>query len=89
MVDAVIPQAFIHDDIVIFGLIAGTLGLVFWTASRPGRWQKFYNVVPVSYTHLDVYKRQVLKCAIWPIWIAIRRPRCRRMGAFWCLPSAW
>jgi uncharacterized membrane protein len=46
MVDAVIPQAFIHDDIVIFGLIAGTLGLVFWTASRPGRWQKFYNVVP-------------------------------------------
>lgn len=46
MVDAVIPQAFIHDDIVIFGLIAGTLGLVFWTASRPGRWQKIYNVVP-------------------------------------------
>ncbi|HQY48798.1 MAG TPA: DUF819 family protein [Thermomonas sp.] len=40
------PQAFIQDDIVIFGLIAGTLGLVFWTASRPGRWQKFYNVVP-------------------------------------------
>ena len=46
MVDAVMPQAYIHDDIVIFGLIAGTLGLVFWTASRPGRWQKFYNVVP-------------------------------------------
>ena len=46
MVDAVMPQAFIQDDIVIFGLIAGTLGLVFWTASRPGRWQKFYNVVP-------------------------------------------
>jgi len=38
--------ALITNDIVILGLIAATLGLVFWTASLPGRWQKFYGVVP-------------------------------------------
>lgn len=37
--------ALITNDIVILGLIAATLGAVFWTASRPG-WQKFYGVVP-------------------------------------------
>ena len=46
MTQAAVPQAILSDDIVIFGLIAATLGLVFWTASRPGSWQKFYNVVP-------------------------------------------
>lgn len=39
------PSALITNDIVILGLIAGTLGMVFWTSTRPG-WQKFYNVVP-------------------------------------------
>ncbi len=36
----------ITNDIVIFGLIAATLGVVFWTASRPGGWQRFYGIVP-------------------------------------------
>lgn len=39
--------ALITNDIVILGLIAATLGAVFWTASRPGGfWKKFYGVVP-------------------------------------------
>ena len=39
--------ALITNDIVLFGLIAGTLGLVFWTASREtGIWKKFYTYVP-------------------------------------------
>lgn len=46
MTAAAIPAPLIDNDIVIFGLIAGTLGLVFWTASKPGGWQRFYNVVP-------------------------------------------
>lgn len=45
-VQPVPSSALINNDIVIFGLIAGTLGLVFWTASRSGGWQRFYNVVP-------------------------------------------
>lgn len=37
----------ITNDIVVFGLIAATLALVFWTASGPTRWlQRFYAVVP-------------------------------------------
>ena len=39
-------DALISNDIVILGLIAATLGAVFWTASKPGGWQKFYGVVP-------------------------------------------
>lgn len=39
--------ALITNDIVVLGLIAATLGAVFWTASRPsGFWQKFYGFVP-------------------------------------------
>ena len=39
--------ALITNDIVLFGLIAATLGAVFWTASREtGVWKKFYTYVP-------------------------------------------
>lgn len=41
------PAALITNDIVVFGLIAATLGAIFWSASRQqGMWQKFYAVVP-------------------------------------------
>jgi len=44
---AVASTALIQNDIVLFGLIAATLGAVFWTASREtGAWKKFYNWVP-------------------------------------------
>nr|WP_267472991.1 DUF819 family protein [Stenotrophomonas rhizophila] len=37
----------IQNDIVVFGLIAATLGAVFWTASRQqGPWKQFYAIVP-------------------------------------------
>ncbi len=39
--------ALITDDAVVLGLLAVTLGAVFWTASRTtGFWSKFYGVVP-------------------------------------------
>jgi uncharacterized membrane protein len=40
-------EALISNDIVVFGLIAATLGLIFWTASGPTPWLKrFYTFVP-------------------------------------------
>lgn len=45
MADA--SSALITDDAVVLGLLAVTLGVVFWTASRStGFWKKFYNIVP-------------------------------------------
>ena len=39
--------ALISNDIVLFGLIAGTLGLIFWLASGPTPfWRKFFAWVP-------------------------------------------
>lgn len=39
--------ALISNDIVVLGLIAATLGLVFWTsAQQSGFWKKFYTFVP-------------------------------------------
>lgn len=39
--------ALITNDIVVLGLIAATLGAVFWTSSREsGIWKKFYTYVP-------------------------------------------
>ncbi len=40
-------SALIQNDIVAFGLIAATLGAVFWTSSRSGGfWKRFYTYVP-------------------------------------------
>ena len=39
--------ALITNDAVVMGLLAITLGLVFWTSSRPGGfWKRFYTYVP-------------------------------------------
>ncbi|GAB3728328.1 DUF819 family protein [Luteimonas pelagia] len=39
--------ALVQNDAVVLGLLAATLGAVFWTASRPdGFWKRFYGVVP-------------------------------------------
>ena len=39
--------ALIQNDIVLFGLIAGTLGLIFWLSSGPTPfWRKFFAWVP-------------------------------------------
>ncbi|MEF9977552.1 MAG: DUF819 family protein [Thermomonas sp.] len=47
MKEAAASTALIQNDIVLFGLIAATLGLVFWTSSRQtGAWKKFYGIVP-------------------------------------------
>ena len=47
MTEAATSTALIQNDIVLFGLIAATLGAVFWTASREtGAWKKFYTYVP-------------------------------------------
>lgn len=40
-------SALITDDAAVLGLLAVTLGAVFWTASREsGFWSRFYNYVP-------------------------------------------
>src|SRR3546814_16004090 len=40
-------SALITDDAAILGLLAATLGAVFWAASREsGFWSRFYNYVP-------------------------------------------
>ena len=48
LLDAVESSApLIGNDIVVFGLIAGTLGLIFWLASGPTPfWKKFFAWVP-------------------------------------------
>ncbi|KAF1709294.1 hypothetical protein CSC70_10810 [Pseudoxanthomonas kalamensis DSM 18571] len=55
-------QALISNDAVVMGLLAVTLGFVFWGASRSsGFWKKFYAVVPA-----------LLMCYLLPaIWNSI------------------
>lgn len=39
--------ALVTDDAVLFGILAGILALVFWTASHPAAfWRRFYSIVP-------------------------------------------
>ncbi len=45
--DPTTSAALITNDAVVMGLLAITLGLIFWTSSRPdGFWKKFYTYVP-------------------------------------------
>ncbi|MDQ3494052.1 MAG: DUF819 family protein [Pseudomonadota bacterium] len=45
--DVVQTTALITNDAVVLGLLAVTLGLVFWTSSRTaGGWHRFYTYVP-------------------------------------------
>ena len=47
MIDAAAPQALIDNDIVVLGLLAAVLGLVFWASSRPsGALRRFFDFVP-------------------------------------------
>ena len=59
------------------------------TFARKATKSRFWNVVrnqgvvPVSYTHLDVYKRQVLACSMFCFWYARAKPSAyaRPVGA--------
>jgi uncharacterized membrane protein len=45
--DPTTTTALITNDAVVMGLLAVTLGAIFWTASRPdGFWKKFYTYIP-------------------------------------------
>ncbi|MCF7222390.1 DUF819 domain-containing protein [Marilutibacter chinensis] len=47
VVDPSTSNALITNDAVVMGLLAVTLGAIFWTSSRPdGFWKKFYTYVP-------------------------------------------
>lgn len=55
-----IPLPFITNDTVVFGLLALSLGFIFYTSSiKSGFWQKFYSVVPA-----------VLMCYLLPAILA-------------------
>lgn len=46
-VEGAVNSALITNDAVVLGLLAATLGLVFWTSSREsGGWKTFYTYVP-------------------------------------------
>src|SRR5690554_618509 len=47
-IETVAPSAaLITNDAAVMGLLAATLGVVFWTASREsGPWKRFYTYVP-------------------------------------------
>jgi uncharacterized protein involved in propanediol utilization len=39
--------ALIHNDAVVVGLLAATLGAIFWTTESPHPfWRRFYRIVP-------------------------------------------
>ena len=47
MQDPASTTALITNDVVVLGLLAAVLGLVFWTSSRTdGIWKRFYTYVP-------------------------------------------
>ncbi len=47
MTEKLLPQPLITDDTVVFGLIALSLGFIFYTSSiKTGFWKKFYYIIP-------------------------------------------
>ena len=47
MTEKLLPEPLITDDTVIFGLLALSLGFIFYTSSiKTGFWKKFYSIIP-------------------------------------------
>lgn len=47
MTEKLLPQPLITDDTVVFGLLALSLGFIFYTYSiKTGFWKKFYSIIP-------------------------------------------
>ncbi|TMM56021.1 DUF819 family protein [Maribacter algarum] len=47
MTEKLLPEPFVTDDTIVFGLLALSLGFVFYTSSiKTGFWKKFYSIVP-------------------------------------------
>ncbi|WP_298480894.1 DUF819 family protein [uncultured Maribacter sp.] len=47
MTEKILPQPLITDDTVVFGLLALSLGFIFYTSSvKTGFWKKFYSIIP-------------------------------------------
>ncbi len=60
MTEKLLPEPYITDDTVVFGLLALSLGFVFYTSSiKTGFWKKFYSIVPA-----------VLMCYLLPSLLA-------------------
>lgn len=58
--DNTLPQPFITNDTVAFGLLALVLGFIFYTSSiKTGFWKKFYSIIPA-----------VLMCYLLPAMLA-------------------
>ena len=60
MTEKFLPEPLITDDTVVFGLLALSLGFIFYTSSvEKGFWKKFYSIVPA-----------VLMCYLLPSLLA-------------------
>ena len=47
MTEKILPAPLITDDTVVFGLLALSLGFIFYTSSiKTGFWKKFYSIIP-------------------------------------------
>ncbi len=47
MTEKILPEPLITDDTVLFGLLALSLGFIFYTSSiKTGFWKKFYSIIP-------------------------------------------
>ena len=66
-------------------LVAADEGVVI----AANKWGKAKTVSPVSYTHRDVYKRQLIGCSARSVPKAARFNISSENGHSWTLPSAW
>ncbi len=41
-----ISEPLITNDAIILGILMGLLGVIFYTSSLPGKWNRFYKVIP-------------------------------------------
>jgi uncharacterized membrane protein len=71
------------DDRIVFGILMGVLGLIFYTASKGGGWKKFYTVIPALFLCYFIPAILTTVGLIDPEYSGLYA-----MAKYYCLPAA-
>ncbi|MCB9222653.1 MAG: DUF819 family protein [Crocinitomicaceae bacterium] len=73
----------ITDDKIVFGILMGILGLIFYTSSKEGGWKKFYKIIPALFLCYFIPAILTTVGLISPEYSDLYT-----MAKYYCLPAA-
>jgi uncharacterized membrane protein len=71
------------DDRIVFGILMGVLGIIFYTSAKGGNWKKFYTIIPALFLCYFIPAILTTIGLIDPEYSSLYA-----MAKYYCLPAA-